>query len=447
MNDLQIPTYAKHAMDLLENAGFECYAVGGCVRDSLLGKKPNDWDITTIALPEETEKVFAGYKVIETGIKHGTITVLVEGEPLEITTYRIDGDYLDNRHPSGVTFTRNLHEDLARRDFTINALAISRDGKLVDEFDGKTDLERRVIRCVGDPDKRFNEDALRIMRALRFSATLDFDIDERTSESILRNRELLRNIAAERVTEEFLKLLCGAGSRVIDILLRYRDVFAVVIPELEPCFDFDQHNKHHIYDVYEHIVRSVGDSEPLPDVRFAMLLHDIGKPQCFTIDENGTGHFYSHADISADIAADVLKRLKVSNEFYDSVWNLVKYHYYPIEPNIKSVRRRLNKFGPELFEKLLMVKLADNNAHNMETGDYSGEIKEIRALIPEAMTQCFSIKDLAISGNDLIELGIEKGPKIGEILNSLLEEVMDEILPNEHEKLIERVKVLGTSKA
>lgn len=446
MNNLQIPTYAKHAMDLLETAGFECYAVGGCVRDSLLGKEPNDWDITTIALPEETKKVFTGYKVIETGIKHGTITVLVDDEPLEITTYRIDGEYLDNRHPNSVTFTRNLREDLARRDFTINALAVSREGKLIDEFDGKADLELRVIKCVGEPDKRFNEDALRIMRALRFSVTLDFDIEKKTSESIHKNRELLCNVSAERVTEELIKMLCGQSNRLVNTLIEYRDVFAVIIPELEPCFDFDQHNKHHIYDVYEHIAHSVGESEPLPDVRLAMLLHDIGKPQCFTIGEDGTGHFYGHADIGADIAADVLKRLKVSNEFYDSVWNLVKYHYYPIEPNLKSVRRRLNKFGPELFDKLLIVKLADNNSHNMETGNYSGEIEEIRALIPEAMAQCFSIKDLAISGNDLIELGIEKGPRIGEFLNLLLDEVIDEKLPNEHKKLIERVKVLGTSK-
>lgn len=447
MNDLQIPTYAKRAMDLLNAAGFECYAVGGCVRDSLLGKEPNDWDITTIALPEEIEDVFSDYRVIETGIKHGTVTVMIDGEPLEITTYRIDGEYKDNRHPSDVTFTRNLREDLARRDFTINALALSADGEIVDEFGGRDDLSHGIIKCVGSPDKRFLEDALRIMRALRFSATLDFDIDEATSESIHRNRELLGNIAIERVTDELLKLLVGAGPRVVDILLEYRDVFAVIIPELEPCFDFDQQNKHHIYDVYEHISHSVGEAEPQPDIRLAMLLHDIGKPHCFTVGADGMGHFYSHADIGADIAADILKRLKVSNEFYDTVWALVKYHYYPVEPNLKSVRRRLAKFGPELFDKILLVKLADNFAHNMETGDYSGEINAVRDLIPEAMKQCFSIKDLDIDGNDLIALGVEKGPRMGEILTLLLEEVMDEKLPNEKSKLIERVKVLGTSKA
>ncbi|MDO5448449.1 MAG: HD domain-containing protein, partial [Clostridia bacterium] len=436
---MQIPTYAMKAMDLLRDAGFECYAVGGCVRDSLLGKTPNDWDITTIALPEETKEVFSGYRVIETGIKHGTVTVLIDDEPLEITTYRIDGEYLDNRHPSGVTFTRNLHEDLARRDFTINALALSADGEIVDEFGGKEDLERGIIKCVGSPDKRFNEDALRIMRALRFSATLDFDIDPATSESIHKNRELLSSIAVERVLDELLKLLVGAGPRVVDILISYRDVFAVIIPELEPCFDFDQQNKHHIYDVYDHIAHSVGEAEPLPDVRLAMLLHDIGKPHCFTVGADGMGHFYSHADIGADITADILKRFKVSNEFYDTVWALVKYHYYPIEPNLKSVRRRLAKFGPELLDKILLVKLADNFAHNMETGDYSGEIYEVRDLIPEAMKHCFSIKDLAISGNDLIDMGVEKGPRIGEILTLLLDEVMDEKLPNEREKLIERV--------
>lgn len=447
MNDLQIPTYAKSAMDLLCAAGFECYAVGGCVRDSLLGKEPNDWDITTNALPEEIKNVFSGYKVIETGIKHGTVTVMIDGEPLEITTYRIDGEYEDNRHPSDVTFTRNLREDLARRDFTINALALSADGEIVDEFAGRDDLAQGVIRCVGSPDKRFLEDALRIMRALRFSATLDFNIDEATSASIHRNRDLLGNIAIERVTDELLKLLVGAGPRVVDILLEYRDVFAVIIPELKPCFDFDQQNKHHIYDVYEHIAHSVGEAEPLPDVRLAMLLHDIGKPHCFTVGADGMGHFYNHADIGADITADILKRLKVSNEFYDTVWALVKYHYYPIEPNLKSVRRRLSKFGPELLDKILLVKLADNFAHNMETGDYSGEIYAVKDLIPEAMKHCFSIKDLDIDGNDLIALGVERGPKMGEILTLLLEEVMDEKIPNDKSKLIERVKALGTSKA
>ena len=444
---MNIPQSVKTALDLLGRAGFESFVVGGCVRDALLCKEPNDWDITTIALPEETKNVFKDYRVIETGIKHGTVAVIIDDVLLEITTYRIDGDYEDNRHPQDVTFTRNLSEDLKRRDFTINALVANANGEVKDLVGGKADLENKLIRCVGEPDQRFKEDALRILRALRFSATLDFDIEAETGESIKKNAMLLENISAERVTEELSKLLCGVGERVIKILIEYRDVFAIIIPELKPCFDFDQKNIHHVYDVYEHIAHSVGTSEPILDVRLALLLHDIAKPDCFFVDENGVGHAYGHADKSAEYADKILKRLKVSNELYTSVWTLVKYHDYPVEPNLKIVRRRLCKFGPELFEKLIYVKMGDNWAHNLETGNYDDMLKEILALSKEAENTCFSTRTLDITGDDLINLGVEKGPEIGKILNLLLEEVMDEKLENEKEILIRRVKELGTEEA
>lgn len=431
------------ALNLLCDAGFEAYAVGGCVRDSLLGKEPTDWDITTNALPRETERVFSEYRVIETGIKHGTVAVLIDDELLEITTYRVDGDYLDNRHPESVTFTGDLHEDLARRDFTVNAMACDRDGKIVDVFSGSEDLQAGLIRCVGDPRERFTEDALRIMRALRFSATLDFDIEETTGKAIHEKRGLLSNIAAERITAELIAFLCGRGERVTSLLIEYRDVFAVIIPELEPCFDFDQKNRHHIYDVYTHIAHSVGGAEPLPDVRLALLLHDIGKPDCFFTDDEGVGHAYGHAERSAELAAAALARLRLSSEMQENVLTLVRFHDYPVEPSEKIIRRRLNKFGPELFRKLMLVKAGDNSAHNTDLKDYSELIAKIMKTAEDLEDDCFTLSSLNVGGNDMMDLGFE-GPAIGKILDRLLEEVMDEKLENNHDRLIERAKVLGT---
>ena len=440
---MTIPEPAMKALRLLEDAGFEAFVVGGCVRDSLLGKTPDDWDITTDALPEETKEVFKDFRVIETGIKHGTVAVIVDGMLLEITTYRVDGEYLDNRHPKDVAFTRNLREDLARRDFTINALACWGAGKLFDVFSGIKYLNDRVIRCVGEPDERFAEDALRIMRALRFSSTLGFDIEEKTSASVHKNKDLLKNIAAERITDELLKLLCG--EKVTETLINYRDVFAVIIPELEPCFDFDQKNYHHIYDVYTHIAYSVGGARALPDVRLALLLHDIGKPDCFFVDEEGVGHAYGHAEKSAELAQKALSRLRLPSDMQETVLTLVRFHDYPVEPSKKIIRRRLNKFGPEVFEKLMYVKQGDNFAHNRDIKDFEPLINEILQMAKEQEDDCFTVKRLDIDGNDLKALGLE-GPEIGKTLESLLEEVMDDKLENRHEVLIERAKTLGTVK-
>ncbi|NLL63796.1 MAG: HD domain-containing protein [Ruminococcaceae bacterium] len=444
---IKLPTYVNNAISLLVDAGFEAFAVGGCVRDSLLGTVPKDWDITTSALPNEVREVFLDFKVIETGIKYGTVTVLIEKQPVEITTYRIDGEYYDSRHPSAVTFTRSLKEDLARRDFTINALAYSDETGVIDEFDGIGDLERKLIRSVGNPDKRFQEDALRIFRALRFSATLDFCIESETEKSIKRNAELLNNVAAERITVELLKFICGVGERVTKILIEYRDIFGIIIPELKPSFDFEQNNKHHIYDVYDHTAYSVGLSEPDVEVRLALLLHDIGKPSTYFTDDNGVGHFYGHAKDSAVLAAKALKRLRLSNEMYDNVLALVKYHDYPITEEKKIIRRRLNKFGPDLLRKLMKVKRGDSLAHNPKYARPLEELHAVEKAVEEILndeSECFTLKDLDITGTDLMEAGFKSGPKLGRILKNLLREVMDGELKNEKTELLRRAKEYET---
>lgn len=433
-----MPETVSIAIDKLEAAGFEAFTVGGCVRDIQFNRTPSDWDITTNALPKQTAEVFKDFRIVPTGIKHGTVTVIIDGMPLEITTYRTDGEYTDNRHPKSVSFTGDLTEDLSRRDFTINAMAYSEKCGLVDKFGGSTDIRSRLIRTVGDPDRRFTEDALRMMRALRFASVLDFEIEENTKKSILKNRELLKNISSERISDELIKFLCGEGKRVTELLIEFRDVIAVVIPELKPCFDFDQKNKHHAYDVYTHMAYSVGYSKPDPEVRFSLLLHDIGKPSCFFTDENGVGHFYGHGEKGAQTVEKIVKRLKLSSQFQNDAVTLVRYHDYPVTPDKKTVKRRLNKFGPRMLGKIMLVKEGDSLAHS--TG-YAKPLDEIRAVcvsIDEVLSEeeCFSLKKLNISGRDLLGIGFTAGPEIGKVLNSLLEKVIDESVPNEHESLM-----------
>lgn len=286
---MDMPKNVDIAINLLQSAGFEAYAVGGCVRDSLLGKTPNDWDITTSAKPEDMKSVFADFHCIDTGIKHGTVTVVIDGEPLEITTFRLDGEYEDNRHPKSVTFTSNLGADLGRRDFTVNAMAYSKKTGTVDLFGGQNDLKNKIIRCVGDPDRRFNEDALRILRALRFASALDFEIEEKTAQSLLKNRALLGNISEERIAKELLKLVCGKGAK--RILTDFAPVLFEILPELQPMYKNSHDNPHHCYDIYEHTLIAVESINPEPTLRFAMLLHDCGKPAVKKFDENGVAHF------------------------------------------------------------------------------------------------------------------------------------------------------------
>ncbi|MBQ5565782.1 MAG: HD domain-containing protein, partial [Clostridia bacterium] len=331
-----LPDEVKTAIEKISKNGFEAYIVGGCVRDSLLGKTPKDYDITTSASPQEVEKIFSDCRVIETGIKHGTVTVLINSMPLEITTFRIDSEYVDNRHPESVTFTKSLREDTARRDFTMNAIAYNNFTGICDFYGGETDIKNKIVRCVGNPDLRFNEDALRIMRAIRFSSVLGFEIEENTRSSIFKNKELLKNISSERIAAELVKLLCGKNAK--KVLCEYIDILGVVMPELLPMKDFDQRNAHHIYDIWTHTAVAVENIEPAPILRLTALFHDIGKPECFFM-KNGQGHFYGHAAVSEKISDNILKRLKFDNTSRETITTLVKLHDIQIEETETAVKR------------------------------------------------------------------------------------------------------------
>lgn len=436
---MNIPQFAQAVADRLTKMGYEAYFVGGCVRDAIIGRNMNDYDIATNALPDEMKTVFADMKIIPTGEKHGTMTVVSQGENIEVTTYRVDGEYEDGRRPMSVSFTKNITDDLARRDFTVNAICYN--GKFVDPFGGRDDIEKQVIRTVGDPDTRFGEDALRIMRALRFAATLGFSISDDTKKSIHKNKELLKKVSAERIFTEFSKLV--TGEYAADVLLEYSDVIGVFIPEILPCVGFDQKNEYHIYDVYEHIVRALDASENDLKIRLAVFFHDIGKPECFTLDEKG-GHFKGHDKKSAQISRDVLKRLKADNDTVDTIELLVREHQRDILPEKRYVKRCLSKIPYDMFDMLLKVKYADTLAHSDKAkGNFEvlEKLKNLREEI-EAEGACLSLKDLAINGNDLKKMGVTEGKKIGEILNALLEKVIDGEIENEREQLIEIVKAL-----
>lgn len=431
-----IPKDVKFILSRLEQYGFEAYIVGGCVRDFLLGLSPHDWDITTNALPEQVKSCFSEYPIIETGIKHGTVTLLLNNENYEITTYRIDGSYSDNRHPGEVIFTSKLSNDLARRDFTINAIAANIKGEIIDPFQGQQDINNRIIRAVGNPDDRFQEDALRILRALRFSAKLDFVIEDKTKLSIIENRRLLDNIAKERIAKEFQDILCGQNTEFV--LNEFRDVIAVFIPEIWPTFDFEQNSPYHHYTVFEHIVKSVQYAESDKIIKLTMFFHDVGKPQCY----DGNGHFYGHAQISYDMAREVLRRLRFDSKTIMAVSTLIKYHDLTLQPEKKFVLRWLNKIGKEQFQRLIEVQKADTAAQSIfakiEKSDLINQTYEVlKTVLVEK--QAFSLKDLAVNGKDLIDIGISQGPLIGNMLKELLEEVMNGT-PNTKENLLNLCK-------
>ena len=444
MFKIDIPNNAEYILNILDFNNTFGFVVGGCVRDSLLGKEPHDWDICTSAKPEEVLKLMKRNQIrtIETGLQHGTVTAVVNDESYEITTYRVDGEYTDIRRPDRVTFVTDLMDDLSRRDFTINAMAYNYYEGLVDPWNGSYDLHAGLIRCVGNPDKRFNEDGLRILRALRFASTYGFKIEEKTAEAIHRNKDLLKNISAERIQSELTKILCGMG--VLDILLEYKDVMAIIIPELEPCIGFEQNNPYHIYDVYDHIAHAVANYiGPDVSIKMALLLHDIGKPECYSEDEKG-GHFYGHGINSRDIAERVMTRLKFDNKTKEEVITLVLYHDADIHPGFRSVKRWLNKIGYETLRRLIDIKLADIKAHSLTNRwgrvNVCFDVLELTDTIVKEQ-QCFTIKDLAINGHDVMSLGIEAGPKVGKVLKHLLNKVIDEELSNERDKLIEEATV------
>lgn len=438
---MDMPKNVDIAINLLQSAGFEAYAVGGCVRDSLLGKTPNDWDITTSAKPEDMKSVFADFHCIDTGIKHGTVTVVIDGEPLEITTFRLDGEYEDNRHPKSVTFTSNLGADLGRRDFTVNAMAYSKMTETVDLFDGQNDLKNKIIRCVGDPDRRFNEDALRILRALRFASALDFEIEEKTAQSLLKNCALLGNISEERIAKELLKLVCRKGAK--RILTDFAPVLFEILPELQPMYKNSHDNPHHCYDIYEHTLIAVESIDPEPTLRFAMLLHDCGKPAVKKFDENGVAHFYGHQRISAEISAQILARLKVSNKFRDEILFLVSNHdRWELYENTEKMPRYLSKFGLDGVLKLLKVMRADVLAQSPEYRYRLDQIADAEEIAKNLAAQkpCLSLSELQINGRTLMDIGIPQGRKLGAVLAQLLDEVIDGVTKNTQEALTTRAR-------
>ncbi|MCI7487574.1 MAG: HD domain-containing protein [Oscillospiraceae bacterium] len=438
---MDMPKNVDTAINLLQSAGFEAYAVGGCVRDSLLGKTPNDWDITTSAKPEDMKSVFADFHCIDTGIKHGTVTVVIDGEPLEITTFRLDGEYEDNRHPKSVTFTSDLGADLGRRDFTVNAMAYSKKTGTVDLFGGQNDLKNKIIRCVGDPDRRFNEDALRILRALRFASALDFEIEEKTAQSLLKNRALLGNISEERISKELLKLVCGKGTK--RILTDFAPVLFEILPELQPMYKNSHDNPHHCYDIYEHTLIAVESIDPEPTLRFAMLLHDCGKPAVKKFDENGVAHFYGHQRISAEISAQILARLKVSNKFRDEILFLVSNHdRWELYENTEKMPRYLSKFGLDGVLNLLKVMRADVLAQSPEYRYRLDQIADAEETAKNLAAQkpCLSLSELQINGRTLMDIGIPQGRKLGAVLAQLLDEVIDGVTKNTQEALTTRAR-------
>ena len=438
---MDMPKNVDTAINLLQSAGFEAYAVGGCVRDSLLGKTPNDWDITTSAKPEDMKSVFADFHCIDTGIKHGTVTVVIDGEPLEITTFRLDGEYEDNRHPKIVTFTADLGADLGRRDFTVNAMAYSKMTGTVDLFGGQNDLKNKIIRCVGDPDRRFNEDALRILRALRFASALDFEIEEKTAQSLLKNCALLGNISEERIAKELLKLVCGKGAK--RILTDFAPVLFEILPELQPMYKNSHDNPHHCYDIYEHTLIAVESIDPEPTLRFAMLLHDCGKPAVKKFDENGVAHFYGHQRISAEISAQILARLKVSNKFRDEILFLVSNHdRWELYENTEKMPRYLSKFGLDGVLKLLKAMRADVLAQSPEYRYRLDQISDAEEIAKNLAAQkpCLSLCELQINGRTLMDIGIPQGRKLGAVLAQLLDEVIDGVTKNTQEALTTRAR-------
>ncbi len=437
---IQLPDKVHNIINTLEEAGYEAYAVGGCVRDSILGREPDDWDITTSAKPEETKHLFP--RTVDTGIKHGTVTVLLGGEGFEVTTYRIDGTYEDGRHPTEVTFTANLKEDLRRRDFTINAMAYNDRSGLVDLYGGLADMENRVIRCVGDAGERFDEDALRMLRAVRFSAQLGYRIDEATGEAVRALAPNLQKISAERIQAELVKLVTSPHP---DYLRNAYElgITAQILPEFDLCMETPQRHKHHCYDVGEHILHSMLGVEADKVLRLGMLFHDIGKPQTLTIDPDGTTHNKKHPFEGEKITRKVMRRLKFDNDTTDKVTKLVLYHDYDIAPTEAGVRRAVNRIGEDIFPMIFTVRRADIAAQS----DYMREEKlakvvHIEKLYREILARrdAVTVKDLAISGNDLIAEGMPPGRQIGETLSALLERVLDDPSLNTKEILLKLYK-------
>ncbi len=439
---INIPENIAVVLDKLQSAGYEAYIVGGCVRDSIMGMTPHDYDITTSALPQETERVFEGFRIIETGLKHGTVTVISEGQTVEITTFRVDGQYKDGRHPQDVTFTASIRDDLSRRDFTINGIAFSPSRGKIDPFGGEEDISRRIIRCIGDPDRRFGEDALRILRALRFASVLGFEIENDTAQSIRRNYCRLALVSSERILSELKRLLCGEN--VLDVLLGFPEVFSAIIPQLSPMVGYDQGSRYHDSDLYTHTARAVAAAQPEPALRLAMLLHDTGKPHCHTTDENGECHYYGHAEKSAEIAENVLRALKCDNALRERVCEIVRFHDIPIHLSAKYMRRQLSRHGLDRLTDIFRAHIADDSAKQPFCLERIPVAEQAIAMAEKIAAEmpCVSLKQLAVRGEDLRGI-VPPSPEMGRILNALLGEVIDGVTPNERSALLKRASELA----
>ena len=449
MTDVKIkmPGKVNKIIGVLQEAGFEAYAVGGCIRDSLLGRTPNDWDITTSAKPMEVKALFS--HTIDTGIQHGTVTILLDREGFEVTTYRIDGEYEDGRHPKEVSFTGSLEEDLKRRDFSINALAYNETAGLIDIFEGQKDLKDGIIRCVGNAEERFTEDALRMLRAIRFSAQLGYRIEENTLAAIHKLAGNLEKISAERIQTELLKLMVSPHPDYLRTAYEC-GVTKVFFPEFDLAMETPQNHPHHCYNVGEHILHSLIEVPADKVLRLTMLLHDIAKPQCLTVDEKGITHFHGHEEMGAEMSRVILRRLRMDNDTTDKVCRLVRFHDYGngVAPDRRIVRRAVNKIGEDLFDDFILVKKADLLAQSMylreeklsNLAEWDACYREIR----EA-EECVSLRTLAVNGRDLIAAGLQPGRELGDILKQLLDEVLETPEKNEKDYLISRAKELRHS--
>ena len=441
---IRLPQKAKFIIDTITDAGFEAYAVGGCVRDPILGRDPQDWDITTSATPEQVKQLFP--RTIDTGIQHGTVTVMQGKEGFEVTTYRIDGKYEDSRHPKEVIFTPSLTEDLRRRDFTINAMAYNDKDGLIDIFGGMQDIENKIIRCVGDAMARFSEDALRIMRAIRFSAQLGYTIEESTGEAISKLAPNLRNISAERIQVELTKLMVSPHPDYLRVAYE-TGVTKIVLPEFDRAMETPQNHPHHKYSVGEHILHSLTEVPSDKNLRLAMLFHDIGKPDTITTDEKGINHFHNHAKVSAELTRTILRRLRFDNDTIQTVTKLVCYHDYGngVKADMRMVRRAINKVGEDIFPLLYPVKKADILAQSeYKREEKLSNLENWQQLYERILEekQCVSLKTLAVTGSDLIAMGMKPGKEIGEILQQLLETVLENPEENTKEHLLAKARTL-----
>lgn len=440
---ISLPPHAARVLELLEQSGFEAWCVGGCIRDSLLGLVPGDWDVASSARPEETKACFRDFRTVDTGIAHGTVTVLMEGKPVEITTFRSDGAYSDARHPDSVCFSRRLEDDLSRRDFTVNALAYHPQRGLRDPFGGLTDLEHRLLRCVGQPERRFSEDALRVLRCLRFASVLGFFIEPATLRAAQESKGLLRAVSWERIREELSKLLCGKNAA--PVLRQNSGVLFSILPELAPMETCTQETKYHCFDVWEHTLHALAAAPPESVLRWAALLHDSGKPAAKCFSGDGTAHFYGHARNSESLAQAVLSRLRFSNREREAVCTLIRYHGEPLPIPEKRLKKLLGLLGRDRVFQLFALMRADLSAK--EPSLYPVRVRDIGQSEALARTildrgDCLSLKNLAVHGGDLIQLGYPQGSRLGRALDTLLDEVTSGSLPNEKRPLLERARGL-----